>query len=128
MKKMPLVILLLLLSFAAAASAEEADEGQEAYDSLTSTADFNYRPAFVETKYSNNELFLDIAVSAVEAVPFGFILGFMGIWIGEAAGQGSFQPALKTIEAYTPTYAAVIGGLAIVNIVVNTLFFYDYNK
>lgn len=108
-------------------NAEVIDEGQEAYDSITGAAEFNYRPAYVENKYSNNELFQDIAVSAVEAVPFGFILAFLGIFSAEAAAQGSFQPRLKTLNDYTPVYAISIGSLAVLNIVINTLFFYDYN-
>jgi hypothetical protein len=109
-----------------ALAAEDVDEGQLAYDSLTGTADFNYRPAYVESKYSRNELLQDIAVSAVEAVPFGFLLTFAGIYVYEAAAQSSYQPVLKTLQDYTPAYAISIGSLAALNVLINTLFFYEY--
>jgi hypothetical protein len=109
-------------------SAAPVDEGQESYDSLTTTADFNYRPAYVESRYHKNELYQDIAVSAVEAVPFGFLLTFMGIFVAEAAGQHTIQPKLKTLKDYTPIYAVSIGALAVLNVTINTLFFYDYKK
>jgi hypothetical protein len=109
-------------------SAADVDEGQAAYDSLTITPDFNYRPAFVESKYEKNKLLSDIEVSAVEAVPFGFLLTSMGIFGIEALGQHTLQPKLKTLQEYTPVYAISIGALAALNVVVNTLFFYDYPK
>jgi hypothetical protein len=110
------------------ASAADVDEGQAAYDSLTITPDFNYRPAFVESKYEKNTLLQDIAVSAVEAVPFGFLLTSLGIFGIEALLQHTLQPQLKTLQDYTPVYAVSVGALAALNVVINTLFFYDYKK
>jgi hypothetical protein len=128
MKKYCALIILLLAATAVSYGGDAADEGQAAYDSLTAAVDFNYRPAFVEKQYSKNELWRDIAVSAVETVPFGFILTFAGIFIYEASTQSTFQPKLGTLEQYTPVYAISIGALAAANIAVNTLFFYDYSE
>jgi hypothetical protein len=105
-----------------------ADEGEIAYNSLTSTADFNYKPAFDAIKYEKNFPIQDIAVSAIEAVPFGFLFTFMSIFLAEAYNQHTLQPQLKTINEYTQVYEIAIAGFAAVNVGVNMLFYYDYKK
>ncbi|HDQ26063.1 MAG TPA: hypothetical protein ENN43_04875 [bacterium] len=107
--------------------AEETDDAAEFYRSLTASAGFNYRPAFVDVGYTKNRLFEDIKTTAVESVPFGFLLTFAGIYIWEAAGQGwELRPKLGTIEDYKHVYAVSVGAFAALNVLLNTLFYYEY--
>lgn len=117
-------------STAAAASTPAAtpDEGESLYNSLTSTADFSVKPVFEQMKYEKNYPIQDAAVSAVEAVPFGFLFTFAGIFLDEAYNQHTWSPKLKPTNDYTGVYEIAISGFALVNIGVNMLFYYDYKK
>ncbi len=122
------IVLIILIAVAAAAAAEDADEGEIAYNALTKTADFNYKPEYDALKYQPNYLIQDIEVSAIEAIPFGFILTFGGLFIYEALNQNTWQPKMKTVKEYTPVYIVSIGSFAAFNVLINTLFFYDYKE
>jgi hypothetical protein len=127
------IIILFLIAFmclagAYAAEDKDVDEGAAAYKALTSTADFNYRPEYEKIKYQKNNLIQDIAVTAIESIPFGFLLTFGGIYITKAAQQGTWTPNVGTLKDNTGTYIIAISSFAALNILINTLFFYDYKK
>jgi len=111
-------------SGAVAVTRTTEDEGEAFYNSLIINPEFSYKPAFIEMKYPNNEFLTDLAVTAIESVPFGFILTFIGIYAYEAASQSSLQPYLNTLEYYTPVYAASIAAFAALNMAINACFFY----
>ncbi len=129
------IVIMLFLIFSAGLFAEEADmwtmtDDTVYYKSVTTSADFNYREAYKPISFSASDLFQDIKVSAVESVPFAFLYTFAGLWVSKAMQQERWDPNLGKIDDEDNKRVLIISlsAFAIVNVAVNTLAYYDYDK
>src|SRR5271157_3939336 len=62
-------------------------DSETLYNSLTTSADYSYRPQYQSVTHTPRDLFQDIKVSAVESVPFALAYSFLGIAIYESIKQ-----------------------------------------
>ena len=67
------VLIIIFISMTAVWAVEESQIETETYDSITASADFNYKPVYEDVKYGSHDLIEDIKVSAVEGAAFGFL-------------------------------------------------------
>ncbi len=101
-------------------------EEENFYADITSSAEYNYRPEFVEEKYEKNFIIEDIKVGLVQSVPFGFLFSTAYIFLYEGFEQEKWPPDLKEPGEYKGVYYSFIGGLAAVSTVLNFMVYYEY--
>jgi len=101
---------------------------EEMYSSVTSSADFTYRPVYKAISITPRDLFQDIKVSAVESIPFSVAYTFLGIAIYEAIKQQQIPPTLQSVNYYRTPILIAASCFAFVNVAVNVLTYYKYNK
>ena len=122
MKKIILAVLVCAASCAAYAQIGE-DEG-DFYSSLTQSAEFNYRPAYVFEKHEHNNFYSDLSVSMVSSVPFGFILSSAALYIFKAAEQSRWDPVVGTLEDNKIFYTVSVSAFAVLATAANLVFYY----
>ncbi|MCE5299284.1 MAG: hypothetical protein LLG37_00205 [Spirochaetia bacterium] len=98
------------------------------YSSVTASSQYRNTPEFKPLIYDTNDLFQDIKVTAIESVPFGFLLTFIGLWAYRAMEYSTLSPELGTLEENKQLYFISIGTFAALNVIVNAIWFYDYSK
>jgi len=96
------------------------------YQSLTNTADFNYRPVFQEREENSNDFFEDVKVTMVESIPFAFLYTLAGIYIYNAVEQGTLSPSLPGVDDSAHVYTVVLPVTAAVSTLFNLLAYYEY--
>ncbi len=108
---------------------EEAKMDSETlYNSLTTSADYSYRPQYESVTHTPRDLFQDIKVSAVESVPFALAYSFLGIAIYESIKQQQIPPAFHEVNYYRTPLIIAASCFAAVNIGVNVFTYYKYDK
>lgn len=133
MKKMALPALLLCVFSAALWAADDNEmstltDDTLYYRSLTTSAEFTFKPVYQPASFTANELFEDIKVTAVESVPFGFFLTFAAIWLDKAIEGRTISPNIGTLQTNESIYIPAIAAFAAVNVAVNVFTYYDYSK
>jgi hypothetical protein len=107
------------------------DEAEYFYSLITRTPEFSMnvnleKEKFKIEEYKPNYLFEDIVTTSVESIPFGYFLTMIGIYVYEAANQGTFMPKIKALDDYKSVYVISIGSFTAFTVIFNTLFFYEY--
>ena len=133
MNKYIAAIVLFLLANSAVFAEQDGDmwtmqDDTAYYNSLTVSADYTQRVAFKPMSYTKHELIEDIKVTAIEAIPFGFLYTFAGLWVAKAIKEKTWSPKVGTLIENQSTYYTVIGALMVVNVAINVFTFYDYNR
>lgn len=123
MKILASAALFIFLSTAACAETIE-DDYSGFYDSLTQSAEFNYRPAYVFEKHEPNNLYADLSVSVVSSVPFGFILSSAALYIAKAVEQSRWDPQIGTLEDNKVFYTVSVSVFAAAAAAANLIFYY----
>lgn len=109
-------------------SFDENVDDNDYYASITSSAEFTVENFYKPVSLKANDLFEDIKVSAVEAIPFSFLFTFAYLFFSEASQQGTLQPKMKTLEDYKETYIKSAIVFAMINTFVNIFTYYDYRE
>jgi hypothetical protein len=121
MKILMVPVLALLFSAAVCAGPIE-DDYSDFYESLTQSAEFNYRPEYVFEKHEPNNLYADLSVSVVASVPFGFILSSAALYINKAVEQSRWDPQIGTLEDnklfYTVSVSVFAAAAALANLII----------
>lgn len=107
-------------------SFDENVDDNDYYASITSSDEFTVENFYKPVSLKANDLFEDIKVSAVEAIPFSFLFTFAYLFFSEALQQGTLQPKMKTLEEYKETYIKSAIIFAFINTSVNIFTYYDY--
>jgi len=108
------------------------DTDENHYYSVTRSADFfvNTSPARIE--YKPNDPVMDFKVNLVETIPFGFSLGYLGIFITRMIEQKTFTPKIEDVSKYADQSKNpiiwTIAGLAAVTATVNFVWYYEYKE
>ena len=121
------LIIFLLFTINTYSMDENVDEN-DYYATITSSAEFTNVISFKPVSLKANDLFEDIKVSAIEAIPFSFLFTFAYLFFSEASQQGTMQPKMKTLEEYKDTYIRSAIVFALINTFVNVFTYYDYSK
>jgi hypothetical protein len=133
MKKTAICIIVSLLVSCLYASEEEMwtmTNDTAFYNSVTKSAEFNYKMAYNPVSFSSHDMFQDIKVSAVESVPFAFLYTFAGLWIYKAINGRTFSPSLGNINdpENKGVFIATVSTFAAINVFFNVTGYYNYDK
>ncbi|MEI7641146.1 MAG: hypothetical protein WCJ46_06530 [bacterium] len=137
MKRILLMIALLLISNALLALGEvtqtagqiSTDLDAEAfYASVTGTTEYKNKPVFLPIGAERNNLFEDVKVSIIEAIPFAFLYTALYLSIEKAIEQKKMLWEIKPgkLEDYRSNFITACAGFAAVNLLVNLTLYYDY--
>ncbi len=118
------LLLAAFLTAAAGAYSYETGDEREFYASLTSSAEFNYAPAYVFEKHAPNTLYADLSVSIVGAVPFGFILSSAALYAVKASEQSRWNPEMGSFDDNKVYYTVSVLSFAVVSAVLNMILYY----
>ncbi|HDT14782.1 MAG TPA: hypothetical protein ENN55_01085 [Firmicutes bacterium] len=119
----------LVLGAAVSVFAFDMEEEEEYfYAKITSSAEYSYRPEFLEEKYEQNAVLEDVKVGLVQSVPFGFLFSTAYIFLSEGFNQEKWPPDLKDPGEYQGVYYSFIGGLAALSLAVNFMVYYEYGN
>jgi hypothetical protein len=103
-------------------------DSETLYNSLTTSADYSYRPQYQSVTHTPRDLFQDIKVSAVESVPFALAYSFLGIAIYESIKQQQIPPTFQPVNYYRTPLIIAASCFAVVNIGINVFTYYKYDK
>jgi hypothetical protein len=129
-KKTISILLLFLLPVFLLAEEEDMytmSDDLSYYAAITRSADYTVKPEFKPLPYSKHDLIEDIKVTAVESIPFAFILTFAGLWATKAIENKTWSPNVGTLKDNQQIYYIAIGSFMAVNVAVNVFTFYDYS-
>ncbi len=106
------------------------DTDENYYFSVTRSPDFKINTSPARIIYKKNEIFTDFKVNLVETIPFGFSLGYIGLFITRMIEQKTFTPKIEDISKYPDQSKNPViwttAGLVALTSAVNFIWYYDY--